>query len=388
MKTIQNVIYSDSNNMTAVADESIDLVVTSPPYPMIAMWDEIFTGQNGKIGQALEENDGPAAFELMHKELDKVWDELFRVLKKGSIACINMGDATRTIAGRFALYPNHSRIQTCMQAIGFSALPAILWRKQTNAPNKFMGSGMMPPGAYVTLEHEYILIFRKGNKREFTTDNEKEVRRESSFFWEERNDWFSDVWMDLKGARQNLLDVEARKRSAAFPFELPYRLISMFSVKGDTVLDPFSGVGTTLCAAMAAGRNSVNYEIDPSLGVCVTATLSNIVDFANKRIGARLEKHLEFIQDRFKKKGKFKHSNRHYLFPVMTGQETSLLINELKSVRQNSDNTFEVIYADEPQSEFVGSWDGYVMTKPIGRDKKKPPPKKRRLKPNRQRKLF
>jgi DNA modification methylase len=122
-----------------------------------------------------------------------------------------------------------------MQKLGFSALPAILWRKQTNAPNKFMGSGMMPPGAYVTLEHEYILILRKGNKREFTSIKEKQNRRESAFFQEERNFWFSDVWMDLKGTTQNLFDNKATERSAAYPFELPYRLISMFSVKSDTV---------------------------------------------------------------------------------------------------------------------------------------------------------
>ena len=205
-----------------------------------------------------------------------------------------------------------------MQNIGFSALPAILWRKQTNAPNKFMGSGMMPPGAYVTLEHEYVLILRKGNKRDFKTANEKDVRRASSFFWEERNNWFSDVWMDLKGAQQNLLDAATRKRSAAYPFELPYRLISMFSVKGDTVLDPFLGVGTTMYAAMATGRNSVNYEIDQSLRDSIISRFSDIVDFSNKRIVERLENHHEFIEDRFKNKGKFKHSNKHYLFPVIT----------------------------------------------------------------------
>ena len=231
MITTHKIIYKDSKQMKDLADESIDLVVTSPPYPMIEMWDQIFASQNEKIGRALKKKDGPAAFELMHQELDKVWDELYRVLKEGGIACINIGDATRTINSHFALYTNHSRIHTYMQKLGFSALPAILWRKQTNAPNKFMGSGMMPPGAYVTLEHEYVLMLRKGNKKEFNTNDEKKLRRESSFFWEERNNWFSDVWMDLKGTSQNLFDIKTRGRSAAFPFELPYRLIAMFSIK-------------------------------------------------------------------------------------------------------------------------------------------------------------
>jgi DNA modification methylase len=388
VRTIQKVIYSDAKNMKKVEDESVDLVVTSPPYPMIEMWDDIFTAQNEKIGTALKQNKGPDAFELMHKELDKVWNELARVLKKGAIACINIGDATRTISGHFALYTNHSRILTYMQKIGFSALPAILWRKQTNAPNKFMGSGMMPPGAYVTLEHEYVLILRKGNKRDFKTAYEKDVRRGSSFFWEERNNCFSDVWMDLKGAQQNLLDAATRKRSAAFPFELPYRLISMFSVKGDTVLDPFLGVGTTMYAAMATGRNSVNYEIDQSLRDCIISRLPDVVGFSNKRIVERLENHLEFIEERFKNKGKFKHSNKHYLFPVITGQEANLLINELKSVKQDNDNTVEVIYSDEPQSDFVSSWDDYVMSETDKKEQKKAAAEKKRLKANRQKKLF
>ena len=185
MITTHKIFFKNSKQMNELADGSIDLIVTSPPYPMIEMWDQIFTHQNRKIGKALEEKEGPVAFELMHRELDKVWDELFRVSKPGGIACINIGDATRSINGRFALYTNHSRIQTYMQKLGFSALPVILWRKQTNAPNKFMGSGMMPPGAYVTLEHEYVLILRKGNKKEYKTGAEKKLRKESAFFWEE-----------------------------------------------------------------------------------------------------------------------------------------------------------------------------------------------------------
>ncbi len=362
MITAHKIILNNSNNMSLLYDESIDLAVTSPPYPMIEMWDQIFAGQNEEIGRALKKNDGPTAFELMHQALDKVWDELYRVLKVGGIACINIGDATRTINSRFALYTNHSRIHAYMQNIGFSALPAILWRKQTNAPNKFMGSGMMPPGAYVTLEHEYILILRKGNKKEFKTIDEKKQRRESSFFWEERNVWFSDLWMDLKGTSQNLFDTKTRGRSAAYPFELPYRLITMFSIKGDTILDPFFGIGTTMYAAMATARNSIGYEIDPNLREQIISKSTGIIGFSNKRIEERLEKHITFIDDRFKKKGKFKHKNKNYLFPVMTRQETELIINELLSVDQIDMDSFEVTYSDKPQEKYVGAWDGYVLS--------------------------
>ena len=151
MKTIHKTILSDSRNLSEIADESIDLVVTSPPYPMIQMWDELFTSMSGDVKNALAENDGNAAFEAMHCELDKVWRECNRVLKPGCFACINIGDATRTLDGRFQLYSNNSRIISAFLKLGFDSLPLILWRKQTNAPNKFMGSGMLPAGAYVTL---------------------------------------------------------------------------------------------------------------------------------------------------------------------------------------------------------------------------------------------
>ena len=377
MITTHNYIFKEAGMMDQLSDESIDLVVTSPPYPMIEMWDKTFAGQNPMIDKAIKRNDGPAAFELMHQELDKVWDELFRVLKEGAIACVNIGDATRTINGRFALYTNHSRIHHYMQKLGFSALPAILWRKQTNAPNKFMGSGMMPPGAYVTLEHEYILILRKGSKRLFKTDEEKGLRRESAFFWEERNVWFSDVWMDLKGTSQSLFDNKTRDRSAAYPFELPYRLITMFSVKKDTVLDPFLGIGTTMYAAMAAGRNSMGYEIDRNLREQIISKSSGILAFSNKRIVERLDNHLAFVQDRVQTKGKFKYSNKHYRFPVMTNQETDLIINELLSVNQIDSDSFEVTYSDEPQKKYVGSWDEYVLSDSEKNNMKKTtPPKK------------
>jgi len=336
---------------------------------MIEMWDDIFTKQNKRIGEALRANNGRIAFELMNKELDKVWNEVHRVLKTGGIACINIGDATRTIDGRFSLYTNHSRIHTHMQQIGFSALPAILWRKQTNAPNKFMGSGMMPPGAYVTLEHEYILILRKGNKKEFKSNSEKQTRRESSFFWEERNNWFSDIWMDLKGTSQNLFDTKSRNRSAAYPFELPYRLISMFSIKGDTILDPFLGIGTSMYAAIAAGRNSIGYEIDSDLQTFIKSQMSGIVAFSNKRINERLTKHCDFVDNYLAQKGSLKHLNTKYLFPVMTKQETEILLNEVISVMNLDSGEIETQYSDEPQATFDGRWDNAAKSRALNDEK-------------------
>jgi len=217
LTTNHKVIIGDSRKMDKINDASVDLIVTSPPYPLIEMWDNIFTEQNEQIGDALNDENGDLAFDLMHKELTKVWGECNRVLRQGSFACINIGNATRSIGGKFKLYDNHSQTLRTFRDLGFDILPFILWRKQTNKPNKFMGSGMYPAGAYITLEHEYILIFRKGDKREFKDGTEKENRHKSAFFWEERNNWFSDIW-DFKGISQTANNGNSIRRSCAYPF--------------------------------------------------------------------------------------------------------------------------------------------------------------------------
>ena len=349
MITRHQIYFQDSRNMEALASDSAHLIVTSPPYPMIEMWDSMFAAQNLEIGKALEKGDGPAAFEMMHVELDSVWQEVWRVLMPGGIACINVGDAARTINGLFKLYPNHSRILNQFLKQGFQALPAILWRKQTNAPNKFMGSGMLPPSAYVTLEHEYILILRKGPKREFKLDADKQNRRQSAFFWEERNAWFSDIWMDVKGTAQHLGDRAARLRSAAFPFEIPYRLINMFSVKGDSVVDPFLGIGTTMWAAMTAGRNCVGYEIEEGLRNEIYGIADSIVGYANQRIDRRIQTHVDYVKQNQRPKGGFNYKNAYYNFPVKTRQETQILLNPLITVQTIGKNSFKVAYSDKPR---------------------------------------
>jgi len=342
MKTTHNIIFEDSAHMEAVPSDSVDLIVTSPPYPMIKMWDDMFCMQNSGIRTALKNNDGLKAFGLMHKTLEPIWNECYRVLKNGRFACINIADATRTSGGNFQMYPNHSRVLNYLKKLGFDVLPDIVWHKQNNAPNKFMGSGMLPAGAYVTLEHEYILIMRKGGKRLFQTAEEKQNRMKSALFWEERNIFFSDIWTDIKGTGQNLENKKARQRSGAYPFEVAYRLINMYSVKGDMVIDPFFGTGTTGAAAMVSGRNSMGYEIDPALGDVIFAVKENIPDFANEYIKNRLERHIVFVKRRTRIKGKPKYINRHYGFPVMTKQETELVINELRNVKTAGENCFEV----------------------------------------------
>jgi len=344
LTTNHKIYYKDSSFMRDVKRGSVDLVVTSPPYPMIEMWDEMFIEQNKSIKAHLKRGHGKKAFRSMHIFLNTIWDECYHLLKEGGIACINIGDATRTIDGNFMIYPNSTYITSKFMRMGFDPLPSIIWKKQTNAPNKFMGSGMLPPGAYVTLEHEHILIFRKGRRRLFKSDEEKALRQSSSYFWEERNKWFSDTW-DIKGVRQKTKSKDVRNKSAAFPFELPYRLINMFSLKGDTVLDPFCGLGTTNKAAMASCRNSIGYEIDSNFDELISSAIEyELVAESNSIIAGRLLNHLSFVKDRQAKNKPIKHMNDYYDFPVMTKHEKNLRLESISSINKVGLGEFEVNY--------------------------------------------
>lgn len=353
MRTNHIIFFEASQHMSAVKDTSVDLVVTSPPYPMIGMWDDILSCQNPVIAETLKDGKPKEAFELMHKELDKVWDECYRVLKDGSFLCINIGDATRTVNGDFRLYNNHSRIISHCLQLGFTNLPNIIWHKATNAPNKFLGSGMLPCGAYVTLEHEYILIFRKGGKRMYKAEDMKRQRRQSSFFWEERNAWFSDIW-ELRGAKQKISNSDSRERSAAYPIEIPYRLINMYSQAEDVVLDPFYGLGTTGQAAMLLGRNSFGFEIDCKLRKSIEENISSFkIEGANRLLKARLDKHLEFIAEYTSRKGAVKHNNNYLNCGVITGQEEDLEIHYLQSITKSNDSPLEYECLYEGQSDLT-----------------------------------
>jgi len=339
--TTHQIYYQDARTFTELNNESVQLIVTSPPYPMIAMWDEVFSIMNPAISDLLSKDAGAEAFEMMHRELDKVWKEVWRVLIPGGILCVNIGDATRSMAGNFQLFSNHAWIIQYCLSLGFQNLPNILWRKPTNSPTKFMGSGMLPPGAYVTLEHEYILIFRKGKKRAFRTTDEKQNRRVSAFFWEERNKWFSDVWMDLKGIDQELNDEHLRNRSGAFPFELAYRLINMFSVKGDTVVDPFLGTGTTMIAAMVAERNSNGFELDSEFRDLIEKRVGKTAELSADMVTLRLQNHDTFVSQR---KKPLKYYNEYHKTPVVSRQETEIQIHKILTVHPAGSTQYIVEY--------------------------------------------
>jgi DNA modification methylase len=347
--TNHKIKFADSRSLSFIKNESVDLVVTSPPYPMIEMWDSLFASLNPEIGDYLQKFDGLRAFELMNQELDKIWDELGRVVKESGFVCINIGDATRKIGKQFQLYSNHSRITSKFIALGFQPLPIALWKKTTNAPNKFMGSGMLPAGAYITLEHEYILVFRKSGKREFNTADEKKLRNQSAIFWEERNKWYSDSW-DLKGVKQVTNNENVRERNAAYPFELPYRLINMYSVKGDTVLDPFLGTGTTTFAAISAERNSIGIEYDKNFAPIILDGLKNLCKTANSGVTKRLKDHITFCEEYQKEKGPLKYKNECFGFPVMTKQEIDL---DLKHISEIDSTDLDNITAEYQPIKFI-----------------------------------
>jgi DNA modification methylase len=267
--------------MPEIPDATVHLMITSPPYPMIKMWDTQFEHANpeiAKLSQALQTDPQEETlnhlYEAMHTYLAEVWRETYRVLVEGGIACINIGDATRTVNGTFRLFPNHSRIIEHCTRIGFTALPYILWKKPTTKPKykgkgAFLGSGFLPPNAYVTLDCEYILIFRKGKLRQFPSHDLR--RYDSKLTKKQRDAWFTQIWT-VTGTRQTASQVE--RRTAAFPVEIADRLIRMFSVKGDLVLDPFLGSGTTTKAAMQAERSSIGYEKDEALLSLIEKRLS------------------------------------------------------------------------------------------------------------------
>ena len=272
METEHRIIIGNSQRMPELADSSVHLMVTSPPYPMIKMWDTVFAKIDPviavlwrELATARREETVTKIYERMHENLAKVWREAHRILIEGGIACINIGDATRTVNGRFRLFANHSKIIEHCERQGFTTLPYVLWKKPTTKPKykgkgAFLGSGFLPPNAYVTLDCEFILLFRKGKLRKFPPNDSR--RYESAFSKKQRDQWFSQIW-ELVGARQKESRME--RRVAMFPKEIANRLVRMFSVKGDTVLDPFVGSGTTTIVAMQNERNSVGYEADESL---------------------------------------------------------------------------------------------------------------------------
>ncbi len=241
---VNTLIFADSRNMAELPDASVHLVVTSPPY-----WHLKDYGTPAQIGY------GQSLHDYLY-DLARVWSECYRVLKPGRRLCINIGDQfARSVAyGRYRVIPLHAEVIAQCESLGFDYMGAIIWQKKTTMHTTggavVMGSFPYPPNGVIELDYEFILLFRKPGRADPIPKHLKEASRLSRDEWKE---YFSGHW-SFGGARQVL-------HEAMFPEELPRRLIRMFSVVGETVLDPFAGSGTTLKSAIVLGRIGIGYEI-------------------------------------------------------------------------------------------------------------------------------
>ncbi len=245
LKTIHKIIHGDSRQMNCLADKSIHLVITSPPY-----WQLKDYRTENQIGFH-------ESYESYINNLNLVWKECHRVLHPGCRLCINIGDqfARSVYYGRYKVIPIRTEIIKFCETIGFDYMGAVIWQKittcNTTGGASIMGSFPYPRNGILKLDYEFILLFKKQGVLPAPTKEQKELSIMTKDDW---NTYFSGHWY-FAGAKQD-------GHIAMFPEELPARLIKMFSFSGETVLDPFLGSGTTALAARNLGRSSVGYEIN------------------------------------------------------------------------------------------------------------------------------
>lgn len=245
--TTHKIIFGDSRSLKEIKDKSVQLIITSPPY-----WQLKDYGADNQIGF----NDN---YEEYINNLNLVWQECYRVLDDGCRLCINIGDqfARSVYYGRYKVIPIRTEIIRFCETLGMDYMGAIIWQKattmNTSGGGAIMGSFPYPRNGILKIDYEFILIFKKlGNAQKPT----KEQKEKSILTKEEWSEYFSSHWT-FSGVKQS-------EHIAMFPEELPKRLIKMFSFYGETILDPFTGSGTTSLAAMHLGRNSIGYEINES----------------------------------------------------------------------------------------------------------------------------
>lgn len=250
--TQHKMVGGDARTLRGIKDESSHLVLTSPPY-----WNlKKYADSDNQLGDIED-------YELFILELNKVWENSYRVLIPGGRLICVVGDvclSRKKNKGEHSVIPLHSTIQEACRKIGFTNLAPIIWYKISNA--KFEASGNSgsflgkpyEPNSVIKNDIEYILMFRKpGGYRSVNVD----TRILSVISDVNHKKWFNQIWQGLTGA-------STKNHPAPYPIELAQRLVRMFSFVGDTVIDPFMGTGTTAIAAARSGRNSISFEINES----------------------------------------------------------------------------------------------------------------------------
>lgn len=246
--TTHRLIQGDARHVSFIKDKSIHLVVTSPPYWTLKRYND----SPNQLGHVSD-------YEIFLTELAKVWREMYRILVPGGRLVCVVGDVclSRRQNGRHVVVPLHADIAVICRKIGFDNLNPIIWHKISNASyeiqngSKFLGKPY-EPNAIIKNDIEFMLMQRKPGGYRQPTERQRKLSMISK---EEYNKWFQQFW--------NLSGASTKEHPAPFPLELAYRLVRMFSFWGDTVVDPFCGTGTTMAAAMKAGRNSIGIETDP-----------------------------------------------------------------------------------------------------------------------------
>ena len=245
--TSHRLVHGDARDLSFVEDQSVHLVVTSPPYWTLKEYND----NKDQLGHV-------ADYEEFLQSLAVVWKDCLRVLVPGGRLVCVVGDVclSRRDYGRHLVMPLHADICVICRKLGFDNLNPIIWHKIANANYevnngcKFLGKPY-EPNAIIKNDIEFILMQRKPGGYRKPTEAQ---RRQSMISKEEYEIWFQQFWR-ITGA-------STKNHPAPFPLEIAYRLVRMFSFVGDTVLDPFLGSGTTTVAAMKAGRNSIGVEID------------------------------------------------------------------------------------------------------------------------------